>query len=211
LDGNGFRILARVMGIRRTFSSRGALEKELRPMEPHLRVAGRCDAIGEALMDLGATVCIPRNSHCGDCPLRRHCAVAKENIPPEAIPHILRGAVERETVHRIWWYDGETVWLRRSRGRRLLDLYEIPPLDDPELAVKLPIIFTGRRTIGGVHYGEIIHGEGRSLEHHPSPDDVPFPKEALGSVPLSGPHRRWCNLLIGRESAAGHSGGASRR
>jgi A/G-specific adenine glycosylase len=78
LDGNVRRVLARL---------------DARPLPPArdqaalwqrseaLVVPGRPRAFNQALMDLGATVCIPRNPACGDCPWQGSCAAYAAGDP----------------------------------------------------------------------------------------------------------------------------------
>lgn len=77
LDGNVKRVLARYHGIE-GWPGEGAVERELwRQAEAHTpreRVADYTQAI----MDLGATVCTPKNPACGRCPQREGCVAMQE-------------------------------------------------------------------------------------------------------------------------------------
>jgi len=85
LDGNVARVLCRLDGIRsdpRDRSTNQLLWQRARQILPK-RAAGEFNS---ALMDLGATVCTPRNPHCDQCPLRANCraraAGLQHKIPP---------------------------------------------------------------------------------------------------------------------------------
>ncbi len=82
LDGNAFRVLARVLGI----------ETDPRQAAPALRVwlQGALETHGpsrltQAIMELGATLCTP-SPRCGHCPLNDRCEArlqsATDRIPP---------------------------------------------------------------------------------------------------------------------------------
>nr|WP_053068232.1 8-oxo-dGTP diphosphatase MutT [Synechococcus sp. GFB01] len=80
LDGNVKRVLARLIASPRPPASQLAAfwrlsEQLLDPQRPR--------AFNQALMDLGATVCTPRNPGCGACPLRRHCAAYAAGNPAD--------------------------------------------------------------------------------------------------------------------------------
>lgn len=72
LDGNVLRVGLRLLGLRRPSrhpASRRAVERALRAALP----PGRAGEFNQALMDLGATVCVPRNPRCPACPVRAFC------------------------------------------------------------------------------------------------------------------------------------------
>jgi A/G-specific adenine glycosylase len=73
LDTNVRRVLTRVfLGPRRTRRLRG--EKALWDLAERLVPRGRGYDFNQALMDFGATWCMPRRPRCGKCPMRAFCA-----------------------------------------------------------------------------------------------------------------------------------------
>lgn len=79
LDGNVLRVLARVLGksddtkkaaVRNEFWQ---LAQSLVLQAAQLRVAQSCSHFNQALMELGAVVCTPREPGCGRCPLAGCC------------------------------------------------------------------------------------------------------------------------------------------
>jgi A/G-specific adenine glycosylase len=84
LDGNAFRVLARLLLIEGDPRARAA---ELRTwLEPALEAHGP-SRLTQALMELGATACLPTPT-CRACPLAEHCAAQQAGrtgeIPPVA-------------------------------------------------------------------------------------------------------------------------------
>jgi A/G-specific adenine glycosylase len=78
LDGNVKRVLARLIASPRPPARQLAWfwrlsELLLDPQHPR--------AFNQALMDLGATVCTPRNPRCGACPWQGHCAAYAAGNP----------------------------------------------------------------------------------------------------------------------------------
>ena len=79
VDGNVFRILTRVSADDTDImkpSFRSLLEKELREVMQGMEMPG---AFNQALMELGATVCVPNGAPlCEQCPWNRLCLARKE-------------------------------------------------------------------------------------------------------------------------------------
>jgi A/G-specific adenine glycosylase len=80
LDGNVKRVLARLIASPRPPARELAglwrlSEQLLDPQRPR--------AFNQALMDLGATVCTPRNPACGTCPWQGHCAAYAAGTPAD--------------------------------------------------------------------------------------------------------------------------------
>lgn len=72
LDTNAARVLSRVFGI----SSRSGKARSmgrLWKLAERVTPAGTAGVFNQAIMDLGATVCRPRNPACPDCPVRTAC------------------------------------------------------------------------------------------------------------------------------------------
>ena len=71
MDGNVERVMARLFAVETPLP--GA-KPELRALAARLTPQERPGDHAQAVMDLGATVCTPRNPACGICPLRGPCA-----------------------------------------------------------------------------------------------------------------------------------------
>lgn len=79
VDGNVERVLARLYGQR--FGAKAVWEAAGRLLDPQSP-----GEFNEAMMELGATVCTPRNPECQACPLRRWCATRGEHARAPAVP-----------------------------------------------------------------------------------------------------------------------------
>ncbi len=72
VDGNVLRVMARLFAIEKpidTAAGRRAVAERVRACLP----AGRAGDFNQALMDLGARLCLPRQPRCGACPLQADC------------------------------------------------------------------------------------------------------------------------------------------
>ena len=72
LDGNVKRVLARLYAIA-GWPGSTATQKALWAASEQLSPKTRCRDFTQAMMDLGATVCLPKQPRCDDCPLQSHC------------------------------------------------------------------------------------------------------------------------------------------
>jgi A/G-specific adenine glycosylase len=78
VDGNIARILARLLALEKPIArARGELAAAARALAPSRRAGD----FTQALMDIGATLCRPRNPACGLCPLAKDCAAFQAGGP----------------------------------------------------------------------------------------------------------------------------------
>lgn len=84
LDGNVIRVLTRVFAIGEDVS-RAPVKRLLQDLADDLLAADQPGRFNEAVMELGATVCTPRNPKCEACALREVCA-ARAAGEPTAYP-----------------------------------------------------------------------------------------------------------------------------
>jgi len=79
LDGNIRRVLARVFDISVPADSSPG-EKALWNLATEYLPKGKASDYNQALMDLGATICIPKNPRCLTCPLMELCEARQKEI-----------------------------------------------------------------------------------------------------------------------------------
>jgi len=75
VDGNVSRVLGRVFGLRKP--SEGRLWQLARTLVP----PDRPGDFNQAMMELGATVCVPRSPTCPACPIATHCEASRAGTP----------------------------------------------------------------------------------------------------------------------------------
>ncbi len=84
VDGNVARVLSRVRALEDPKQQDAGAAAHWTLVEAVLR-AGRPRVLAQALMELGATVCVPKNPRCPSCPIRPHCRAhaieATDRIP----------------------------------------------------------------------------------------------------------------------------------
>ncbi len=80
LDGNVRRVLARVSALAQPPQSSSG-QQQLWQLAEALTPSERCADYNQAMMDLGATCCTPRNPNCGQCPQQQLCAAYASGDP----------------------------------------------------------------------------------------------------------------------------------
>ena len=133
VDGNVERVVARLHAVEAPLpgakAELGDLAAALLPAEPAADF--RYGDFAQAMMDLGATVCLPRSPRCGLCPLAADCAGRAAGIA-DSLPR--RAAKVPRPTRRgvIFWIEGPqgAVLLRRRPKSGLLGgMLELPTTD----------------------------------------------------------------------------------
>ncbi|MEY4748275.1 MAG: A/G-specific adenine glycosylase [Pseudomonadota bacterium] len=132
LDGNVKRVLSRVLAYGEDLA-RSAAERALWDQAQAVLPDSPDDmpAYTQALMDLGATVCLARLPACGRCPLATHCQALAEG-DPLAYPVRSRKLKRGEREHWwLWLQAGEAVWLEQRPDTGVwAGLWTLPLFDD---------------------------------------------------------------------------------
>ena len=117
VDTNIERVVARLHGVARPVAeARGDIRALAQAMLP----GDRPGDFAQAMMDLGATICRPRNPDCLSCPLAGDCA-AFASGEPERFP-APKAKRQRPRRHgTAWWIERDgALWLVRRPARGLL-------------------------------------------------------------------------------------------
>ncbi|MCC7358522.1 MAG: A/G-specific adenine glycosylase [Anaerolineales bacterium] len=131
LDGNVKRVLARVFDLTVDVKS-PAGEKQLWALAERLLPPGRAGDYNQALMDLGATLCLPRAPLCLLCPLRELCAAfanGTQHLRP-VLP-ARRAQPERRQAAGVIRKGGRVLLAQRPADGLLGGLWAFPAVDVP--------------------------------------------------------------------------------
>ncbi|MDP6566410.1 MAG: A/G-specific adenine glycosylase [Alphaproteobacteria bacterium] len=109
VDGNVERVVARLFAVAEPAP---AGKPELRRLAATLTPVRRPGDHAQAMMDLGATICLPRGPLCDGCPLHDDCQAQKQGIAAQ----LPRRSPKRQRPTR----HGVAFWLRDRDGRLLL-------------------------------------------------------------------------------------------
>jgi A/G-specific adenine glycosylase len=128
LDGNVARVLSRLAA--RPWSHRDPRQaRRLWELAERVLPAGNAGDWNQALMELGATVCVPRGPKCAECPIRALCAAHAANAVGRYPPVARRAATVRARRAVVEARRGAR-WLLAARRGALLDgLWEPPGVE----------------------------------------------------------------------------------
>jgi A/G-specific adenine glycosylase len=200
VDGNVVRILSRLTRDGTAFRDGAQASKAFAPLAQELIGASSPGDHNQAMMELGATVCLRRGPLCASCPVRGFCAAGKSG-DPEAYPVLDRKPTEHRSVVRVWCERAGALLLHRNspRSRRLSGLHELPTAEqaglDPVLVSGGPLVARGSRGITRYRITESIH-VARAPGAGADPGLVWVSLGRLGEVALSGPHRKWTTKVL---------------
>ncbi len=130
VDGNVLRILARITANHGDIKSTKVI-REIEALVKDLLPEDRPGHFNQALMDLGATICLPNGApKCIECPMQYICkAYAKglaTHLPVKAKKKPRK--IEKKTVLLIQYRDQVALWQRPSKGL-LSNLWEYPNVE----------------------------------------------------------------------------------
>jgi len=163
VDGNVIRVFARLLGIREDSAAKPVVDRMW--TEAAALVKGeRPGELNQALMELGATLCTPRNPLCLACPVREACD-AHAAGDAESLPIKKKKTKQAKMRAVAAWLerDGKVLVVRRPEEGLMAGLWELPggeigPGDEPkeELARVLREA-VGLEILGAEAVGAIEH------------------------------------------------------
>jgi A/G-specific adenine glycosylase len=144
VDGNVARVFARVFGVE---DKHWAIAEQLLPAE-------NCGDFNQALMELGALVCVPANPRCDVCPLHRVCATRGDAFPVRKRRRTRRVTQDVLFVRR----NGSILLRQRPRTGLLAGMWELPAGKSSRHLLTLRHTITNRRITLRVFAGKTSEG-----------------------------------------------------
>jgi A/G-specific adenine glycosylase len=128
VDGNVGRALCRLAGIEDDFR-RAPVRRRLEAYAAESLSEHPPGDLNQAIMELGARVCVPRSPRCGDCPVSGCCEARALGIE-DLIPRSRRQRVDAVTeLAAVIERDGRYLLFRGQRPSLVQDMWEFPTLD----------------------------------------------------------------------------------
>ncbi len=204
VDGNVERVIARLFALETPMP---AAKPEIATHMAALTPDGRAGDFAQAIMDMGATICTPRNPACERCPVAHDCSGRQDwaRFPikqPKAVRPLRRGSV--------WWIerDGAVLLVTRPAKGLLGGMQALPTCDwkgssHPPFAAEwqsagsITHIFTHFELKLEVKRAVIVHDSTLTLAGHWHPIDQ-LDQAGLPSVFAKAAHRamNWENMDV---------------
>jgi A/G-specific adenine glycosylase len=126
VDGNVTRVLARLLWLKGDLKAHAA-QKRLWQLAQELVDPQQPGVFNQAVMELGSTVCLPKQPRCGACPVSHLCA-AYQRGQPTAVPEPSRRTATqaRVDVSAIILREGRYLLARRAPDGLWGGLWEFP-------------------------------------------------------------------------------------
>ncbi|MCE5309451.1 MAG: A/G-specific adenine glycosylase [Acidobacteriales bacterium] len=118
VDGNVLRVLSRIANDAGDISS-ASTKRRLQDVATLFLDNQRPGDFNQALMELGATICVPGEPLCGECPLKRHCEARRAGVEKERPVKSVRGATRKVPL---------TLLVIEHNGKILLYQRQHPPM-----------------------------------------------------------------------------------
>jgi A/G-specific adenine glycosylase len=183
LDGNVIRVLARLSAEEGAVSSAAAKDR-LRALADRLLDRKRPGDYNQALMELGATVCLPQNPRCSTCPIATMCEARRRGLAdrlPVKAPRAKAVAIARELL-LIRRRGRFLLWQRPPNSGSMAGFWELPEADQLPRASRREILGHVRHTIMDHRFvATVIRAELRWAPR----GFVWVPEAGLDALPLS--------------------------
>jgi A/G-specific adenine glycosylase len=129
VDGNVKRVLARLYRIAARIDDARTIERIWELADTLLARRSPGD-FNQALMELGARVCTPRNPRCNECPVQQHCAAARAGLASTLPVRKRKPAVPRITLAAAAIIDRHRLLLvQRPAGGLLGGMWTLPAIE----------------------------------------------------------------------------------
>jgi A/G-specific adenine glycosylase len=201
VDGNVERVLLRLTGHpeAKTAAARSFVQAHASALVPKRRVVGKINAAGDhnqAMMELGATICLPRAPLCLNCPVYAMCRTRGEHVTTPRTAQLSRPAAYLLSLRKRGTIT-EVLLERRSKEASLMPgMYELPPLPQDAVQGREPVLRLRHAITNTNYYVQVFTARGtldRGLRRAipASKSDLHWVRTSrLGELPLTGLARK---------------------
>ena len=201
VDGNVERVLLRLTGRPEVKSAAGRafVQKKASALMPKRHVAEGINAAGDhnqAMMELGATLCLPRNPLCLHCPVFSMCKTRGEHITPPRAAQLSRPAAYLLSLRKRGTITEVLLEFRADDASLMPGMYELPPLPLDAVQGREPLLRLRHAITNTNYYVQVFaaHGPNDSGLRRAVPSaksDLHWVLTSrLGTLPLTGLARK---------------------
>ncbi|MBS1820459.1 MAG: A/G-specific adenine glycosylase [Acidobacteria bacterium] len=166
VDGNVERVLLRLTGRaeRNNAQGRAFVQRQASLLVPPKRFKDGVNAAGDhnqAMMELGATICLPRAPLCLHCPVFSMCATRGEHITQPRMQQKSRPAAYLLNIRKRGVVT-EVLLERRAQDVSLMaGMYELPPLPQDAVKDREPMLRLRHAITNTNYYVQVFAPQGR--------------------------------------------------
>jgi A/G-specific adenine glycosylase len=201
VDGNVERVLLRLTGRPevKTAAGRAFVQEKASALVPKRRVGEGTNAAGDhnqAMMELGATICLPRNPLCLHCPVYSMCKTQGEHITPPRVVQLSRPAAYLLSLRKRGTATEVLLELRSDEASLMPGMYELPPLPLDAVQGREPLLRLRHSITNTNYYVQVFAAHGpedsglRRAVPASNTDLYWVLTSRLGSLPLTGLARK---------------------
>jgi A/G-specific adenine glycosylase len=201
VDGNVERVLLRLTGqpqVKNT-AGRAFVQAQANALVPRRRMNPQGNAAGDhnqAMMELGATICLPRAPLCLHCPVYAMCKTHGEHLTPPRATQLSRPAAYLLSLRKRGIVTEVLLELRSHYVSLMPAMYELPPLPQDAVHGREPVLRLRHAITNTNYYVQIFVARGP--QDHGLRRAVPAAKNdlhwvrtnRLGDLPLTGLTRK---------------------
>ncbi|XWK54990.1 A/G-specific adenine glycosylase [Tunturiibacter gelidiferens] len=145
VDGNVERVLLRLTGRpeQRDAAGRAFVQKQASALVPNRRIGEQTNAAGDhnqAMMELGATICLPKAPLCLNCPVYAMCKTRGEHLTPPRVAQLSRPAAYLLSLRKRGTLTEVLLQLRAEDASLMPNMYELPPLPQDAIQGREPML-----------------------------------------------------------------------
>lgn len=165
VDGNVKRLFSRLFAIAGDLNS-AAKQRQLWQLAEHFTPSADNRRYAQGLLDLGATICTPRQPKCNDCPLSDHCQALRQDRVAELPTRKEKVTLPTRNGYFLWQADPDGIVLEQRPSQGIWpSLWCLPEVDQAAA-----LVWLDRSTLHGrfkhtfSHYK--LQAQIISAEHH---------------------------------------------
>ncbi len=201
VDGNVERVLLRLTGRpeQKDAAGRAFVQKQASALVPNRRRGEQTNAAGDhnqAMMELGATICLPQAPLCLHCPVYGMCKTRGEHLTLPRAAQLSRPAAYLLSLRKRGTLTEVLLQLRAEDASLMPGMYELPPLPQDAVQGREPLLRLRHAITNTNYYVQVYAASGpqdRGLRRA-----VPAAKsdlqwvltKRLNSLPLTGLARK---------------------
>ena len=129
VDGNVIRVISRIFNVRNNTNSTST-RKEIDRLAEQILDKQNPGQHNQAVIELGALVCTPKNPECGICPIRAFCKAYTEGVVEELPMRYTKKVSRKRFFHYYIIMSGADLFIQKRTKKDIWQsLYEFPMLE----------------------------------------------------------------------------------